>query len=161
MSEMLLWLVLFATAITVVLVALLLVRGSRVFRGVGKEVRDDLRLSREEARTAAKELREEVAGGMKTAGEALSGNLSSLGNIQQAHLEGMTKQLKELAESNQGALDRIRTTFALYCSTDFETRSATLLVEDNSTWPDLTALSVSFKRRRHDNNEIDSRPIFV
>jgi DNA recombination protein RmuC len=34
-----------------------------------------------------------------------------MGKLQQAQLEGMTKQLRELTESNQGALDRIRLTF--------------------------------------------------
>ena len=58
MTETLLWLILFWTAVTAVLAIVLLVRTSKGNQGAGKEVRDDLRTGREEARTAGKELRE-------------------------------------------------------------------------------------------------------
>jgi DNA recombination protein RmuC len=111
MNEALLWLILFAAAVTTVLVAVLLVRASRAFESTGKEVRDELRTSREEARGAGRELREEVSGGLKSTNDVLSKTLETMGKNQQIQLEGMTKQLKELTESNQGALDRIRDTF--------------------------------------------------
>lgn len=111
MSEAFLWLILLGTALTAVLAIVLLVRVSRVFQGVGKEVRDELRTGREEARSAGKELREEVSAGLKSTNDTLSRTLESMGKVQQTQLEGMTKQLKEVTESNQGALDRIRTTF--------------------------------------------------
>jgi DNA recombination protein RmuC len=74
-------------------------------------VRDELRTSREEARSAGRELREEVSGGLKSTNEVLSKTLEGLGKVQQAQLQGMTKQLGELTESNQRALDRVRLTF--------------------------------------------------
>lgn len=111
MSEALLGLVLFGTAVTAVLAIVLLNRVSRSSQGAGKEVRDELQTGREEARSAAKELREEVSTSLRSTSDTLSKNLESLGKVQQTQLEGMTKQLKELADSNQGALDRIRTTF--------------------------------------------------
>lgn len=74
-------------------------------------MRDELRTGREEARSAAKELREEVSGGLRSTSDTLSKTLESMGKVRQTQLEGMTKQLKELSDSNQGALDRIRTTF--------------------------------------------------
>ncbi|MGH8584271.1 MAG: DNA recombination protein RmuC [Gammaproteobacteria bacterium] len=111
MNEALLWLILLATAVTAVLVAVLLVRTPKASEGAGKEVRDELRTSREEARSAGRELREEVSGGLKSTNDVLSKTLESIGKIQQTQLEGMTKQLKELTDSNQGALDRIRGTF--------------------------------------------------
>ena len=111
MNEALLWLILLGTVVTVVLAIVLLNRGSRIFQGAGKEVRDELRTGREEARSAAKELREEVSGGLRSTSDTLSKTLESMGKVQQTQLEGMTKQLKELSDSNQGALDRIRTTF--------------------------------------------------
>lgn len=55
--------------------------------------------------------REEVSGGLKSANDTFSKTLESMGKIQQRQLDGMTKQLKELTDSNQSALDRIRTTF--------------------------------------------------
>ena len=111
MNEALLWLILLGTVVTVVLAIVLLNRGLRIFQGAGKEVRDELRTGREEARSAAKELREEVSGGLRSTSDTLSKTLESMGKVRQTQLEGMTKQLKELSDSNQGALDRIRTTF--------------------------------------------------
>jgi len=111
MNEALLWLILLGTALTAVLAIVLLVRGSGGLPGAGKEVRDDLRTGREEARTAGKELREEVSAGLKSTNDTLSKTLEGMSEIQQTQLEAMTKQLKELTESNRGALDRIRNTF--------------------------------------------------
>ncbi len=112
MNEALLWLILLGTALTVVLAIVLLDRLSSSFQAGGKEVRDELRTGREEARSAAKELREEVAAGLRSTSDTLSKTLESMGKIQQTQLEAMTKQLKELTDSNQDALDGIRTTFA-------------------------------------------------
>ena len=103
--------VLAVTAITAALLVVLLLRGTRGSESAGRELRDELRLSREEARSAGRELREEVAGGLKTTNEVLSQTLESLGKLQQAQLAGMTKQLQELSESNQAALERVRSTF--------------------------------------------------
>jgi DNA recombination protein RmuC len=106
MIEVLLWPILIVT----VLAAILSLRASRGFQGVGKEVRDELRAGREEARAAGKELREEVSASLKSTADMLSKTLEAVGKAQQTDLEGMRRQLKELTESNQGALDRIATT---------------------------------------------------
>lgn len=110
MYEALPWVILSVTALTAVLVFILLICAGKASDRAGREVRDELRTSREEARNAGRELREEVSGGLKSTNEVLSKTLESMGKLQQAQLEGMTKQLKELTESNQGALDRIRGT---------------------------------------------------
>ncbi len=81
------------------------------FRDAGKELRGELRSGREEAASAAKALREEVTTGLKSANDTLSRTLEGMGRLQQGQLEGVTRQLKDLAESNRGALDRIRDTF--------------------------------------------------
>ncbi len=111
MNDLLLWLILFGTALTAVSAVVLLFRGSKGLEATGKEVRDELRTGREEARSSGKELREEVSAGLKATNETLSRILESMGKVQQAQLEAMTKQLKELTEFNQEALERIRTTF--------------------------------------------------
>lgn len=111
MSEVLPWLILLAIVVNVILLIILLVRSSRVSERAGRELRDELRLSREEARNAGRELREEVSGGLKSTNEVLAKTLAGLGQLQHAQLEGMTKRLSELTESNQQALDRIRLTF--------------------------------------------------
>jgi DNA recombination protein RmuC len=111
MNQILPWLMLFGIALTTVLLIALLVRGPRSVVYAAKEVRDELRMGREEARSAGKELREEVSAGLKSTNEMLSGWLESMGKLQQAQLEAMAKQLQELTDSNRGALDSIRTTF--------------------------------------------------
>jgi DNA recombination protein RmuC len=111
MTETLLWIVLAVVSLTAVLAIALLVRLSRGFQDAGKEVRDEFRADREEARRAGKELREEVSVGLKSTGETLSHTVESMVQIQYAQLEGMTRQLKQIAESNQNGLDRIRATF--------------------------------------------------
>ena len=110
MNEALLWLILLGTALTVVLAVVLLVRLSGAFQDAGKELREELRMAREEAQNAAGGLREEVTSALKSANDTLSKTLERMGTLQQNQLEGMTKQLKEFTDSNRGALDRIRTT---------------------------------------------------
>lgn len=110
MTNILLWTTLIVAIVTALLVVVVIVRSSRVFRDTGTEIREELRHGREEARGAAKELREEVANAQKSANDAVAGTLDSMGTHQRTQLEGMTKQLNELTESNQTSLDRIRTT---------------------------------------------------
>jgi DNA recombination protein RmuC len=111
MHEVLLWIILAIAAVTAILVVVSLIWATKVSEGVGREVREELRLSREEGRSAGRELREEVSGGLKSTNEVLAKTLEGLGKLQQTQLEGMTKQLTELINSNQAALDRVRLTF--------------------------------------------------
>lgn len=111
MNEALLWAILSVTAVTTVLVVILLILATKASNRAGREVRDELRISREEARNAGRELREEVSGSLKSTNEVLTKTLEGMAKLQQAQIEGMTKQLRELTESNQGALDRVRLTF--------------------------------------------------
>lgn len=111
MNETILWLILVAAAVTVGLVILLLIRLSSGLGGAGKQVSEELRAGREEARSAARELREELAGGLRSSGDTLSKSLETVGKAQQALIEGMAKQIRELTDSNQQALERVRATF--------------------------------------------------
>jgi DNA recombination protein RmuC len=108
MNEIILWSILSGTAITAILAIALVVRLSKGLGDVGKEVRDELRTGREETRSAGKELREEVSNGLKSTNEMLSRILENMGNVQQTKLDAMTREQKELTESNQNALERIR-----------------------------------------------------
>jgi DNA recombination protein RmuC len=114
-EALILWLIPLAAGLLyaglLVLVVILSIRAKRASEGLGREVREELRAGREEARSAGRELREEVAGGLKSTNEVLFKTLEGLGKSQQGQLEGMTKQLGEFTESNQRALDRIRLTF--------------------------------------------------
>lgn len=111
MSEALLWMILLVTVVTALLAIALLIRSRRVQEDAGKEVRDELRAGREESRSAGKDLREEIAGSLNSSTDMIAKTLGTVAQGQQTQLEGMTRQLKELAESNQTTLDRIRTTF--------------------------------------------------
>jgi DNA recombination protein RmuC len=110
MNEAFLWAILSVSVVTAVLVVILLIRATKSTDRAGREVRDELRMNREEARSAGRELREEVSGSLKSTNEVLTQTLEGMGTLQQAQLEGMTKQLRELTESNQTGLDRIRLT---------------------------------------------------
>ena len=111
MNDIIPWLVIAGTVITAVLAVVVLFRLSKGLGDIGKGVRDELREGREETRGAGKDLREEVANGLKSTYKMLYRMLESMGKGQQAKLDAMTKQLKEITEANQEALDRIRTTF--------------------------------------------------
>ncbi len=111
MNDNILWLILAGTVITTILVVIILFRLSKGLADIGKGVRDELREGREEARGAGRELREEVSNGLKSTYRMLFKMLEGMGKGQQAKLDAMTKQLKEINESNQEALDKVRTTF--------------------------------------------------
>jgi len=110
MSEAMLWFLLLLTAANSVLLVAVLVRSARGMHGAAELVREELRAGRRETNQAAREYREELSGGLRLANETLSKTLASIREVQRAELDGMTKQLKELTESNQTSLDRIRST---------------------------------------------------
>lgn len=56
------------------------------------------------------ETREELGKGLTSANDTLSTTLKSMAEVQGAQLDGMTKQLRDLGESNQGSLELVRTT---------------------------------------------------
>src|SRR5271165_2771745 len=110
MAEILLWVIAVVTVLTAVLSIILLLRRTTATQDLGKELREELRAGREEARTTGKELRSELSDGLKLTNDTLSKTLESSTKAQQAQLEVMTLQLKDLADSNQSALDVIRGT---------------------------------------------------
>ncbi len=104
----LLWITLSLAALTALLTLATLIRSWHTHRGAGQEVRDEMRAARTEAGSAARELRDEVTGGLRGSTETLSKTLESLAATQQTRLDAMTLQLRELTESNQAALDRVK-----------------------------------------------------
>jgi DNA recombination protein RmuC len=111
MNDIILWGVLAGAVITTVLAVVLLFRLSKGLGDIGKGVRDELREGREESRSAGKELREEISNGLKSTYKMLYRMLVNMAKGQQAKLDNMTKQLKEITGSNREALDKIRATF--------------------------------------------------
>jgi len=110
MTATFLWIVLGIVALTLILAVAMLVRVSKGFRDVAKEIRDEFRADREEARGAGKELREEVSMGLRMTSDTLSTALDRMEKAQQTQLDGIARELRELTGSNQNTLDRIRAT---------------------------------------------------
>lgn len=100
MNDSLLWLILAAAAVNAALLLALLIVSLRAFRDAERELREELRNGREESLNASRDFRQEISAGQKSANETLFKTL-----------ETVTLRLKELADSNQAAIDRIRTTF--------------------------------------------------
>ncbi len=93
----------------VVLVAMLLSRTARSGDD-SSVVREELRQGREEARIAARESREELSASLKAANDTLAATLNGVSELQRSQLDGMTLQLKTLAESNEQSIERVRQT---------------------------------------------------
>jgi DNA recombination protein RmuC len=97
-------------SIITILMVVVLIRVWSGSRNAAGEIRDELRSGREEAGSASRELREEVARSLSASMESMAKTWEAVAKAQQAQLEGMTKQIKDLGESNQNAMDRIRST---------------------------------------------------
>ncbi len=110
MSDIILWLLLALAAADAVLLAALFVRSGRGARGRADPLRDELRAAREEADRASRASRDELTKGLASANETLALTLQSMGAVQRAQLDGLARSLKELSESNQASLERVRVT---------------------------------------------------
>jgi|CXWL01.1.fsa_nt_gi DNA recombination protein RmuC len=109
MSDVTFWLILILVIIAAVLLAVLLYRLSlNSYQGLVGVLRDEFRVGRDESNRASRDLREELSGGLKLGNETLSTTLSSMGQLQQAQLDSLTKQLKELTESVNTSLEKVR-----------------------------------------------------
>jgi DNA recombination protein RmuC len=73
-------------------------------------LRNELRASREEASTAASELRQEVSRTHQASTETLVKTISEIGQSQTTKFQAFTAQLKTLTESNQSGLKHLQET---------------------------------------------------
>ncbi|HAP31958.1 MAG TPA: DNA recombination protein RmuC [Firmicutes bacterium] len=113
MNDPVLWLILFIALLNAVMAVVFLIRGSRTSHIAEQTMRNELRAGRDEARSAAKELREEVLNGLNSTSEMLSRYLENQLKAHLTQLDAMAKQLSEHKESNLGAFDRVRATLDL------------------------------------------------
>ena len=102
------WIVLLLAVVTLVLLIALLLRPSGGPQNATTPLREELWAARGEASQAAMESRKELSGALRTVNETLSATLAGIGQVQQAQLDGMTKQLGALTQSNQTSLAEIR-----------------------------------------------------
>ena len=105
------WALLALIAVAVALLVIVLVRPVKAPRGGA--LRDELRAGREEASQAARASREELQKSLAAANETLAATLAGMGAVQRTQLEGVTKRLQELTDSNHTSLDQVRTTVDL------------------------------------------------
>jgi len=109
MNSAVLWALLLIGLLNVALLVFVLVRSSAASRSEDV-LREELRASREEAARAARDSREELTTALTGANASISASLNAVSELQRAQLDGVTKQLKELADSNNQSLERIRLT---------------------------------------------------
>jgi len=119
-------LILIISALSFVLLALLLLRSSRPVENAGLEsridslehilerqervLREELARSREEALLSARQGREENASSLSGFGDSQLKRMSELAGLQKAQLDIFAGQLKNLTASNEGRLDKLRET---------------------------------------------------
>jgi DNA recombination protein RmuC len=96
-------LLLLGTVLNLGLLIVVLVRASGS-RTQADDVRNDLRLGRDEARCSAKESRDEMTAGIR----AINESLRDQNTLQQNHFTGTATQLRELSESFRVATDGLR-----------------------------------------------------
>jgi DNA recombination protein RmuC len=73
-----------------------------------KATREEFKVSREEAAHAARELREEVAAAQKTSNETVIQTIGEMRKSQKDRLESVELRIKELVDSNRDRLDKLR-----------------------------------------------------
>jgi len=110
MGDAILPVLLILGVVNAVLLVVVLLRSPRQVQGAADPLRDELRSGREEASRAAREARDELSQALKSANETLSTTLAALGEVQRTQLDGMNKQLKELTQSSEQSIERVRTT---------------------------------------------------
>ena len=109
MPDAILITVLIGTVAAVILLFVVLIRlkpGS--LDSAERALREELRVGRGESQQAARDLRDELGSGLKAGNDSLARSLAEMSRLQNSRLEGFAKQLGELSESNQRALDRVR-----------------------------------------------------
>lgn len=109
-NDVVLWLLLALAVVCAALLVALLLRSPRAASGRADPLRDELRAAREEQARAAAASREELSKGLASANATLAETLKGMGDMQRTQLDGMSRGLKELRESNQASLDRVRAT---------------------------------------------------
>jgi DNA recombination protein RmuC len=110
MTDSILWLVLLLAVVNAALLVVLLLRSGGGAHGSADAVRAELRGAREESATASREARNELSRGLAAGNEQLATQLNAMAQVQRTQLDGVSKRLGEMTESNRKALDGVRAT---------------------------------------------------
>ena len=113
MDVILSWLsVSFSASAIVLLIILLFLKTSykRAIKGVEQTVREEFRSNRDESARAARDLREEVVRAQRSSIETMIQTIGELGNLQRDKLESVERRIKELTDSNEARIEKLRNT---------------------------------------------------
>ena len=113
MDVILSWLsVSFSASAIVLLIILLFLKTSykRAIKEVEQTVREEFRSNRDESARAARDLREEVVSAQRSSIETMIQTIGELGNLQRDKLESVERRIKELTDSNEARIEKLRNT---------------------------------------------------
>ena len=110
MIDILTWLIVLLLVTNGVLLVIQIWMSGSSAQNAEKIMQEEFRIGREESATAARELREEVSGGLKSAADIMVKIVGEMGNQQSNQFEGITRQLKELTDTNQSRIERLTAT---------------------------------------------------
>ncbi len=111
MGEIAVWLsVVFSAGAVIFLLILVRRVAGGESRLLEKVLREEFRMNRDEASKAARELREELASGHRATTETMVTTLGEMGKAQKDQLENVGKRIRELTESNETHLVKLRET---------------------------------------------------
>ena len=105
------WLLLSASILIIVLLALILGRLSSQRKGSTEKVlREEFRSNRQEATDSASSLRQEVAKTQKDANDSVIKVISEMNKSQQTRLDAVERRIKELSDKNETRIGQLRDT---------------------------------------------------
>ncbi|MDY6912001.1 MAG: DNA recombination protein RmuC, partial [Chloroflexota bacterium] len=107
--EIVLLIVLLVVSIVLLVLLLTSKRGNTNER-MEQVIREEFRSARDESAKTSRELREEISMGQRTSTETLVKTIGEMGKAQTENLELVSKRIKELTESNEARIDRVRGT---------------------------------------------------
>ena len=87
---------------------LMVFRRAAARRDTVAPVAEELRAGREEASTAARALREEVSNGLRLTHDTIVRTIGEMGQIQKSQLDAVAGRLRELSDSQQQQIERLR-----------------------------------------------------
>ncbi len=111
MDVVLIWLSVIFSAVAIVLLIVLLKKSStRGTERIEQAVRDEFRSSRDESAKGARDLREEVAAAQKSSTDTVIKTIGEIGKLQKDKLESVENHIKELTDSNEARIEKLRGT---------------------------------------------------
>jgi len=75
---------------------------------VSRLVREEFRASRSESAEESRRLREEIAATQKATGDSILNTIREMGSLQQESINGVEKRVKNLVDSNEARLEKLR-----------------------------------------------------